>query len=145
MRDEIIIEKIKSAISILDEIDNMIQTQSQELQQVDYKLSDLYHLIENNELSDEASINVIKTIHELRKQRRSLNNEHELEVVYQNHKSKMIGNDTRQFLITELHKTNKKLNSEYKNRIYTEEEINQLIMPKKKRGRPKKVEVKDEK
>ena len=144
MRDELIVDKIKNAIDVLNEIDNMIQTQSQELQQVDYKLSDLYHLIENNKLSDEASINIIKTIHKLRKQRRSLNNEHELEVVYQNHKSKMTGNDTRQFLMNELYKTNKKLKSEYKNRIYTEEEINQLIMPKKKRGRPKKVEVKDE-
>ena len=132
MRDKLIIDKITNAISILDEIDNMIKTQSEELQKVDYKLSDLYHLIENNELSDEASINVV------RKERRSLNNEHDLEVVYQNQKQKMIGNDSRQFLVTELNKTNKRLNSEYKNRVYTEEEIEKLISPKKKRGRPRK-------
>lgn len=138
MRDKLIIDKITNAISILDEIDNMIKTQSEELQKVDYKLSDLYHLIENNELSDEASINVVREIHLLRKERRSLNNEHDLEVVYQNQKQKMIGNDSRQFLVTELNKTNKRLNSEYKNRVYTEEEIEQLISPKKKRGRPRK-------
>lgn len=138
MRDKLIIEKIKNAISILDEIDNMIKTQSEELQKVDYKLSDLYHLIENNDLSDEASINVVREIHLLRKERRSLNNEHDLEVVYQNQKQKMIGNDSRQFLVTELNKTNKRLNSEYKNRIYTTEQIEQLISPKKKRGRPRK-------
>ena len=50
----------------------------------------------------------------------------------------MIGNDSRQFLVTELNKTNKRLNSEYKNRVYTEEEIEKLISPKKKRGRPRK-------
>lgn len=138
MRDKLIIDKITNAISILDEIDNMIKTQSEELQKVDYKLSDLYHLIENNELSDEASINVVREIHLLRKERRSLNNEHDLEVVYQNQKQKMIGNDSRQFLVTELNKTNKRLNSEYKNRIYTTEQIEQLISPKKKRGRPRK-------
>lgn len=138
MRDKLIIDKITNAISILDEIDNMIKTQSEELQKVDYKLSDLYHLIENNELSDEASINVVKEIHDLRKERRSLNNEHDLEVVYQNQKQKMIGNDSRQFLVTELNKTNKRLNSEYKNRVYTTEQIEQLISPKKKRGRPRK-------
>lgn len=138
MRDKLIIEKIKNAICILDEIDNMIKTQSEELQKVDYKLSDLYHLIENNDLSDEASINVVREIHLLRKERRSLNNEHDLEVVYQNQKQKMIGNDSRQFLVTELNKTNKRLNSEYKNRVYTEEEIEKLISPKKKRGRPRK-------
>ena len=138
MRDKLIIDKITNAISILDEIDNMIKTQSEELQKVDYKLSDLYHLIENNELSDEASINVVREIHLLSKVRRSLNNEHDLEVVYQNQKQKMIGNDSRQFLVTELNKTNKRLNSEYKNRVYTEEEIEKLISPKKKRGRPRK-------
>lgn len=138
MRDKLIIDKITNAISILDEIDNMIKTQSEELQKVDYKLSDLYHLIENNELSDEASINVVREIHLLRKERRSLNNEHDLEVVYQNQKQKMISNDSRQFLVTELNKTNKRLNSEYKNRVYTTEQIEQLISPKKKRGRPRK-------
>lgn len=138
MRDKLVIEKITNAISILDEIDNMIKTQSEELQKVDYKLSDLYHLIENNDLSDEASINVVREIHLLRKERRSLNNEHDLEVVYQNQKQKMIGNDSRQFLVTELNKTNKRLNSEYKNRVYTTEQIEQLISPKKKRGRPRK-------
>lgn len=138
MRDKLIIDKITNAISILDEIDNMIKTQSEELQKVDYKLSDLYHLIENNELNDEASINVVREIHLLRKERRSLNNEHDLEVVYQNQKQKMIGNDSRQFLVTELNKTNKRLNSEYKNRVYTTEQIEQLISPKKKRGRPRK-------
>lgn len=138
MRDKLIIEKIKNAICILDDIDDMIRTQSEELQKVDYKLSDLYHLIENNDLSDEASINVVREIHLLRKERRSLNNEHDLEVVYQNQKQKMIGNDSRQFLVTELNKTNKRLNSEYKNRVYTTEQIEQLISPKKKRGRPRK-------
>lgn len=138
MRDKLIIENINKAITILDEIDNMIESQPKALQQVDYKLSDLYHLIENNELSDEASVNVIKEIHNLRKLRRSLNNEHDIEVLYQNQKSKMIGNDTRQFLLTDIHKTLKKLNSEYKNRVYTEDEINELIKPKKRRGRPKK-------
>ena len=138
MRDKLIIESISNAIAILDEIDNMIESQPKELQQVDYKLSDLYHLIENNELSDEASINIVKEIHKLRKERRSLNNEHDIEVLYQNQKSKMIGNDTRQFLMTDVRKLLKKLNSDYKNRVYTDEEIQELIKPKKKRGRPKK-------
>lgn len=138
MRDEIIVEKIKDAISILDEIDELIKTQPQELQQVDYKLSDLLHLIENNELSDEASINVVKEIHNLRKIRRSLQNEHEIETSYLTNKNKMIGNDTRSFLATEIFKTVKQLGKNYKNRVYTEEEIEELITPKKKRGRPRK-------
>lgn len=142
MRDELIVTKIRDAVQMLDDIDAMIKTQSQELQKVDYELSDLYHLIENNDLSEKASFNIVKRIHELRKQRRSLNNEYEIENTYQTHKSKMTGNETRQFLTTEIHKTVKQLKSEYKNRILTEEDIKNLLYPKKKkRGRPRKDEL----
>lgn len=139
MRDELIVEKIKTAVKVLDEIDTMIKTQSKELQTVDYELSDLYHLIENNDLNKDASFNIVNRIRELRRLRRSLNNEHEIENTYQLHKSKMTGNETRQFLVNEIHRTEKQLNCEYKNRILTEENINNLVEVKKaKRGRPRK-------
>ena len=138
MRNEIVIEKIKQAIKLLDEIDEMIDSQSIEIQNTDLQLSDLYHLIENNELSDSASINVVKKIHELRQIRRSLNNEHEIENTYNTHKSKLSGKDTRQFLLHEVYKTEKSLRSQYKNRILTDEDIQNILEPKKKRGRPPK-------
>lgn len=142
MRDELLLTKIDEVIKILDEIDEMIKTQPLGLQLVDHELSDLYHLIENNELSDEACIKVVKKIHDLRIIRRRLNNEHELEVVFQNNKNKLIGNNTRQFLLSEIHSREKTLHQKYKNRIIKDEEIKELLEPKKKRGRPKKeVEV----
>ena len=118
----------------------MIKTQSIELQKIDYELNDLYHLIENNELSDEVSVNVIKRIHDLRKERRALKNEYEIENTYQTHKSKLAGNGTRQFLATEILKTVKQLGKKYTNRVLTEEDIKSLTEPvKRKPGRPKKV------
>ena len=142
MRDVEIVELVKQGIEILDKIDEMIKTQSIELQKIDYELSDLYHLIENNELSDEASVNVIKRIHDLRKERRALNNEYEIESTYQTHKSKLAGNGTRQFLATEILKTVKQLGKKYTNRVLTEEDIKSLTEPvKRKPGRPKKVAV----
>lgn len=140
MRHEIIIEKIKQAVSLLDEIDEMIDTQSIEIQNTDLQLSDYYHLIENNELSDAASINVIKRIHDLRVLRRSLNKEHEIENTYNTHKSKLAGKETRQFLLHEIYKTVKSLGSQYKNRILTDDDINEILTSetKKKRGRPAK-------
>lgn len=119
----------------------MIETQCIEIQNTDLQLSDFYHLIENNELSDTASINVIKRVHDLRVLRRSLNNEHEIENTYNTHKSKLSGKETRQFLLHEIYKTVKSLGSQYKNRILTDEEIQQILTSevKKKRGRPPKV------
>ena len=138
MRNEIIIEKIKQVVKLLDEIDEMIETQSIEIQNVDLQLSDLYHLVENNELNEVASVNVINKMHELRVLRRSLNNEHEIENTYNIHKSKLPGKENRQFLLHEIYKTEKSLKSQYKNRILTDEYINNLLEGKKKRGRPPK-------
>lgn len=140
MRDVEIVKLVKQGIEILDKIDEMIKTQSIELQKIDYELNDLYHLIENNELSDEVSVNVIKRIHDLRKERRALKNEYEIENTYQTHKSKLAGNGTRQFLATEILKTVKQLGKKYTNRVLTEEDIKSLTEPvKRKPGRPKKV------
>lgn len=141
MRDKIIYEKIKETIDLLDEIDEMINTQSTEVQQVDFELSDWLHYIENNEISDESSIKIVKKIKELRELRRCLNNEHEIEKTYKDNSSKMMGNNTRSMLLAEINKTKNRLNNDYKNRVLTDEAINNLLNNKKKRGRPKKVEV----
>jgi hypothetical protein len=146
-RDVVLVEKIKKVIDTMDEIDEMIKSQPSELQTIDYELSDLYHLIEYYELNENAKINVVDRIHKLRQLRRSLNNEYEIELTYQTHKSKLTGNETRKFFANEIFKTVKKLDNEYKNRVLTEENIQELMgeaePPKKKRGRPKKEENND--
>ena len=141
-RDVVLVEKIKVVIDTMDEIDEMIKSQPTELQTIDYELSDLYHLIEHYDLNEGAKVNVVDRIHQLRQARRSLNNEYEIETTYQTHKSKLTGNETRKFFANEIYKTVKKLNNEYKNRVLTEENIQELMgesePPKKKRGRPRK-------
>ena len=125
----------------------MIETQSSELQSVDLELSDLYHLYENRgDLNKDQAYNIYKRIHELRVIRRILQEEHELELTYNANKSKLSGENTRQFLLAEIKKTQNRLGSEYKNRILTEEMINNLLEEKevKRRGRPKKEENNDE-
>lgn len=139
MRDKILLDKIKEAIKILDEIDEMIDTQPQELQKIDYELSDLYHYIENENISSETSMKLIDRIKYLRLIRRSLSNEYSIEKVYKDNASKMMGNNTRPFLLHTVCETANKLNCEYKNRILTDEDIEKLKEePKKKRGRPRK-------
>ena len=139
MRDEILVDKITQAVKILDEIDEMISTQGQELQKIDLELSDLYHFIENNNVTDNTSVKLIERIKELRLKRRSLQREYEIENAYKNNSSKMMGNGTRSFLLNTIKQTVKNLNSEYKNRVLTDEDIEQLqSTEKKKRGRPPK-------
>lgn len=143
MRSEQLLIKIKALVKLLDDIDEMIQTQSSELQRVDLELSDWLHLIENNNLGESESFKVVENIHRLRVARRELNNEYALEQVFQTHKSRLTGNNTRQFLISEVEKTYKQLNQEYKNRILNEETVNETLNKeiKRKRGRPRKVKI----
>ena len=139
MRSEQLLDKIKAITSLLDEVEEMKKTQSTELQKIDYELSDWFHLIEHNVLNEKQSFNVIKRIHELRILRRDLKNEYELEQVISIHKNKLIGTDTRQFLLTEMNKTIILINQEYKNRVITDEDIKEILNGKKrKRGRPRK-------
>lgn len=144
MRDDIIFNKITQAISLLDEIDEMINSNSSEQQKIDWEISDWLHYIENNEISESSCSKVISKIKELRKIRRSLNNERAIEDIYKNNASKMMGNNTRQFLVQELNKTIKQLNCEYKNRVLTEEQINITLNEVKKRGRPRKEKENEE-
>lgn len=144
MRDEILVDKITQAVKVLDEIDEMISTQGQELQKIDLELSDLYHFIENNNVTDNTSVKLIERIKQLRLMRRSLQREYEIENAYKNNSSKMMGNGTRSFLINTIKQTVKNLNSEYKNRVLTNEDIEKLqSTEKKKRGRPPKNKVGD--
>lgn len=141
MRDEIIYKKIKGAIELLDEIDTMINTQSEEMQRVDWEISDWLHYVENNDVDDKTSVRIVKKLKELRKFRRSLAREHEIEAVYKNNSGKMMGNNTRPMLLIEINKMVKQLDSEYKNRVLTEEDIKDVVEPKKRVGRPRKIEV----
>ena len=141
MRDKIVYEKIIKAMSLLDEIDKMIESQSEELQKIDYELSDWYHYIENNNVDDSSSKKIMKEIQRLRILRRSLNNEYEIEKAYKNNASKVMGNNTRGLLLNEINKAVKNRENEYKNRVLTEEKINDLISTTTRRGRPKKSEI----
>lgn len=141
MRDKIVYEKIKQVMDLLDEIDEMIKTQSMELQQVDYELSDWYHYIENNNIDENSSKKILGEIQRLRKVRRGLQNEYEIETTYKNNSSKVMGNNTRGLLLAEINKTIKRLDCDYKNRILTEDSISELLNVKKRRGRPRKEEI----
>ena len=139
MRDEIIYKKIFEVIKLLDEIDEMINNQSIELQKVDLEISDWLHYIENNDIDEKSSIKILIKLKELRQIRRTLHKEYEIENTYKNNSSKMMGNNTRQLLLSEINKTIKQLDNEYKNRILTDNDIKNILeTTKKKAGRPKK-------
>lgn len=136
MRDSIVIQKIKQVIELIDEIDNLINTQAETLQEIDLELSDWLHFIENNDVTEKQSARVIKRIKELRLIRKSLHKEHAIEKTYKDNSSKMMGNNTRPLLLSEINKTISQWEKEYNNRIITDEQILEIInTPKARKGK----------
>lgn len=124
--DKIFLKKLHDICNLLDEIDENIKTNGERQQRVDYMLSDLEHTIENEELSDEEIIGITRKIQELRKIRRDLKNEYEIIREYNDHKNKLSLENQRPFFRQMISNKVKQLDSEYKNRVYTKEDIQEI-------------------
>ena len=76
----------------------------------------------------------------MRQERASSEEKSQIEKTYKENASKMMGNNTRQFVISNVKQTVKNLDTEYKNRVLTEEDFKKLTEEPehKRRGRPPK-------
>ena len=122
-----IIEQVRIIIGQLNSLDNYTSNLVNELSMLDEKTSDLLHLIENNKTKASACCKIIKEIREIRIKRRKVKQDLEISRIYNEQKNKLITKENRMFLIQELTKKEKSLNTEYKNRQYTEEELKELL------------------
>jgi len=120
-------EKIFQLTILLDEIDDYSNTLSDALSNVDLKICDLMHLIESETLKTNQSYRVMRELKKLRIERRKIKNDMELLKVYRDNNRKLLNKDSRQFLCSDIGKRDKSLNGKYNNRVYTEEEIKELI------------------
>lgn len=120
-------KQIINITNLLNNLDEYLNEIPNLQSQIDEELSDLYHYIENNELSAKQSFKMIKLIREKRIIRRGLNNDYEMKKTYISNRNKLLIDSQRQFFLTEIHKKNKELSSKYKNRRLTDEEIKNLI------------------
>lgn len=120
-------KQIINITNLLNDLDEYLNEIPNLQSQIDEELSDLYHYIENNELSTKQSLKMIKLIREKRIIRRGLNNDYEMKKTYISNRNKLLIDSQRQFFLTEIYKKNKELSSKYKNRRLTDEEIKNLI------------------
>lgn len=121
------IEEIKEAISILNKVDEYKDGLVDRLSEQDKKLSDLLHYIENNKLSTAQCYRIVKEIKKQREIRRKVKNDMNILSTYDKHINKLLNTNNRSMLLAELYKADKRLQAEYKNRLYTEEEINEIL------------------
>ena len=122
-----VLEKITQAIKLLQEVEEYKEQLPTLQQEVDYRLSDLLHKIENDSLNAPQSCKIVKEIKKQRLIRRGYQNDYELLRAYSNNINKLVNSGNRELLLSEINKTNKRLNQPYKNRVYTDEDIKELL------------------
>ena len=122
-----VMEEVTEAINILNRIDEYDKSLLNELSILDCKEQDLLHHIEDKPLNILYCYNFLKHLKTLRVKRRKVKNDRELLSRFNEIKAKITSNDNRQFILTELHKKEKALQTTYKNRQYSEEDIQKIL------------------
>ena len=122
-----LIEEIQALINKLNEVDEYNQSLGDKLSLEDKKICDLLHYIENNRLSAFECYRIVKELRSVRVIRRKIKNDIEIAKTLDANKNKLISKDYRQFLISELYKKDKQLNTKYNNRYYQENEIEGML------------------
>jgi len=128
-----ILEKINQTIELLNDIDDYDNGLGERLSNADSKLSDIYHLIEQNKLKTNECYRVMQELRKVLLERRKVKDDISLISVFKTQKEKLLNDKNRTFLKQAIYKRNKELqDSVYKNRIYTDEEISELLESKTK-------------
>ena len=126
--------KIQQLISILNDIDEIIESQQERQQEADLLLCDYLHLLENEEFGSVLSSNIGQKIKEARIERRHWKNIYIVAGVYLRNKGKLIQKNQRDAFEEEIKKTVESLNQSYHYRILNAEEIKKLHEEKKKKN-----------
>lgn len=120
-----LLDTFDSMDKIVEEINDIIDRQPNEQSRIDQLLSDYYHILENDDLSDEEIINIGKKIHEIRLQRRDENSVGKLIHCYDINKNKLTYSNkgNRQMFYQAIANLKKTLHEDYKYRILTDNDI----------------------
>ena len=133
--EKIFLGRLEGVLSKFDEIDNdmkeidtMIDELPKQQSQSDLLLSDYYHRLENDDLTDIELLNIAKKIHEARIYRRKLNRANALMGCYIKHKEKIRYSvrANREMFRNAIKKTNESLYEDYKYRILTDNDFKDL-------------------
>jgi len=122
-----VIKQLHQITESLDEIDEYYESLTGKLSEVDQKTQDLLHYIEYNKISILWAYKYIVLLKRLRVERRKIKNDMTILGKYSEQKNKLLSSTNRKFLMNEIHKTEKQLDTPYKNRQYKDGEIEEIL------------------
>ena len=128
-----VIKTLQEITNTLNELDTYYDGLANELSVIDLKIQDLLHYIENNKISILWAYKYIVELKKLRMERRRIKRDMFVLGKYNEHKNKIISSGNRQFLMNEVYKAEKQLDTPYKNRQYKDEEIEEILKKSSKK------------
>lgn len=128
-KETIFIAKIQQALTLLNEIDEIIKNNPTEQSNIDLQLSDYYHLIQEkgSEMSDSAKVKLIDNIEEVRLLREQHNDIYLIGDYYSKNRQKLQYTNGRNQLYNELSKLLGTLHKPYNYRVLNENQINSFM------------------
>ena len=128
-KETIFIAKIQQALTLLNEIDEIIKNNPTEQSNIDLQLSDYYHLIQEkgSEMSDSAKVKLIDNIEEVRLLREQHNDIYLIGDYYSKNRQKLQYTNGRNQLYNELSKLLGTLHKPYNYRVLDENQINSFM------------------
>lgn len=121
-------DKILEISKLLDEVDKFNEDIPNIQQEFDYKISDLYHKLEDMKLDAAKCYRFCKELKNVLLDRRDFKDNVEIMRVYQQNKLKLnSGIEQRKMLLSNMGKREKQLHYPYNPRVYTEEELIEKI------------------
>ena len=108
---EELINNIQEAFALLDKVEKLNDIIHDQQSNVDSRLSDLYHYIENNNLNAAECCRIIKEIKKVREERRDINNAWEILRIFNANTGKLQNSENRSILFAEIKREQKRLNN----------------------------------
>lgn len=116
------------ADKLFDEIEDFIKNiMPEQTSKFDSEQQDYLHILESYSLTDNQIITIARKLEENRDERRNWHNIYEISKVWNDHKNKVINRNSRVFLKENISKSLKNLDSDWKFRILSEEQIENLL------------------
>lgn len=121
-----LLDELVASISNITEAESNIYDCCQKLEETQNKIGDIEHYLEDHEITRNGAINLISLLQKLRIERRQIKQMWEIWNVYGLNREKLKQKDHREFLIHDLRKKDKELQTKYNYRVFDEQYLDSL-------------------
>ena len=119
--------KINNVLTLLDEIDTIMEELPEKQSNIELLRSDLEHLLEDKEMGSVGYKNIARELEKVRKQRRHLKKAYEISQCFKNNRGKITYKDQRPFVRTSMENCYKNLQTSYNYRLLNAKNIQDLL------------------